>query len=99
MQTGWFCTPIQNLYSYGQPNGVVILELLIKNGVSILDMFPGTGCNILSVGKLQFCKQPFEIIQGEITFKNTVRCVNKYNVVPVLRIVSLTCLRAWFCAF
>ena len=34
--------------------------------------------------KLQFCKQPFEIIQGQIAFKNTVQCVNKQTVVLLL---------------
>ena len=29
-------------------------------------------------------KQPFEIIQGQIDFKNTVQCVNKQTVVPLL---------------
>ena len=40
-----------------------------------------TGYNISNARKLQFCKQPFEIIQGQITFKNTVQCVNKQTVV------------------
>ena len=38
--------------------------------------------------KLQFCKQPFELIQGQIAFKNMVQCINKQTVVllfhPVL---------------
>ena len=35
------------------------------------------GNNISNARKLQFCKQPFEIIQGQIAFKNTVQSVNK----------------------
>ena len=31
--------------------------------------------------KLQFFKKPFEIIQGQIAYKNTVQCVNKQTVV------------------
>ena len=57
------------------PNKVMILEL-IKNRVSILETFPGTGCNVSNTGMLQLCKQPFEIIQGEIAFKNMVQCIN-----------------------
>ena len=34
--------------------------------------------------KLHFCKQPFESIQGQIAFKNTVQCVNKQTVVLLL---------------
>ena len=40
-----------------------------------------TGYNISNAQKLQFCKQPFEIIQGQIAFKNTVQCVNEQTVV------------------
>ena len=43
-----------------------------------------TGYNILNTRKLQFCKQPSEIIQGQIAFKNTVQCVNKQTVVLLL---------------
>ena len=43
-----------------------------------------TGYNISNARKLQFCKQPFEIIQGQIAFKNTVQCVNKQTVVLLL---------------
>ena len=43
-----------------------------------------TGYNFSNARKLQFCKQPFEIIRGQIAFKNTVRCVNKQTVVPLL---------------
>ena len=43
--------------------------------------FSRTGYNISNARKLQFCKQPFEIIQGQIAFKNTVQCVNKQTVV------------------
>ena len=32
-----------------------------------------TRYNISNARKLQFCKQPFEIIQGQIAFKNTVQ--------------------------
>ena len=56
-------TPIYYLYGYVPPNGVMILKLLIKNGVSISEAFSRTGYNISNVRKLQFCKQPFEIIQ------------------------------------
>ena len=44
----------------------------------------GTGYNISNARKLQFCKQPFDIIQGQIAFKNTVQCVNKQTVVLLL---------------
>ena len=53
-------------------NGVVILKLLITNGLSISEAF-----SIFSnARKLQFCKQPFEIIQGQIAFKNMVQFTN-----------------------
>ena len=42
------------------------------------------GYNISKARKLQFCKQPFEIIHGQIAFKNTVQCVNKQTVVLLL---------------
>ena len=66
-------TPIPYLYGYVPPNGVVILKLLIKNGVSISEVFSRTGYIISNGRKLQFGKQPFEIIQGHIAFKNTVQ--------------------------
>ena len=77
-------TPIHYQYGYVPPNGVVILKLLIQNGVSILEAFSRTGYNISNARKLQFCKQPFEIIQGQIAFKNTVQCINKQSVVLLL---------------
>ena len=77
-------TPIHYLYRYVPPNGVVILKLLIFNGVSISEAFSRTGYNISNAGKLQFCKQPFGIIQGQIAVKNTVQCVNKQTVVILL---------------
>ena len=40
---------------YVPPNEVVNLELLIKKGVSILEMFPGTGYSIPNAQKLQLC--------------------------------------------
>ena len=70
-------TPIHYLYGYVPPYGVVILKLLILNGVSISEAFSRTGYNISNARKIQFCKQPFEIIQGQIAFKKTVQCVNK----------------------
>ena len=60
---------------------ILILKLLIQNGLFISEAFSRTGYNILNARKLQFCKQPFEIIQGQIAFKNTVQCVNKQTVV------------------
>ena len=77
-------TPIHYLYGYVPPNWVVILKFLIQNGVSISEAFSRTGYNISNARKLQFCKQPFEIIQGQIACKNTVQCVNKQTVVPQL---------------
>ena len=53
----------------------------LENGVSISEAFSRTGYNISNARKLQFCKQPFEIIQGQVAFKNTVQCVNKQTVV------------------
>ena len=47
-----------------------------------------TGYNISNERKLQFFKQPFEIIHGQIAFKNTFQCVNKQTVVLLLRPVS-----------
>ena len=70
-------TPLHYLYGYVPPNGVVILKLLIWNGVSISEEFSRAGYNISNARKLQFCKQPFEIIQGQIAFKNTDQCVHK----------------------
>ena len=58
------------------PNGAVILKLLIQNGLFISEAFSRTGYNILNARKLQFCKQPFEITQGQIASENTVQCVN-----------------------
>ena len=66
------------------PNGVVILKLLIYKGVSISEAFSRTGYNFSNARKLQFGKQPFEIIQGQIAFKNTVQCVNKQIVALLL---------------
>ena len=77
-------TPIHYLYGYVPPKGVVILKLLIWNGVSILEAFSRTGYKISNARKLYFCKQPFESIQGQIAFKNTVQCVNKQTVVLLL---------------
>ena len=51
-------TPIHYLYGYVPPNGV-----------SISEVFCRTGYNISNTQKLQFYKQPFEIIQGQIAFK------------------------------
>ena len=50
-------------------------------GISISEAFSRTGNNISNARKLQFCKQPFEISQGQIAFKNTVQCVKKQTVV------------------
>ena len=77
-------THIHYLYGYVPPNGVVILKLLVQNGVSISEAFSRTGYNISNARKLQFCKQPFEIIQGQTAFKNTVQCVNKQTVILLL---------------
>ena len=74
-------TPIHYLYGYVPPNGVVILKLL---GVSISEAFSRTGFNMSNARKLHFSKQPFEIIQGQIAFKNTVQCVNKQTVILLL---------------
>ena len=84
---GWWPgegTPIHYLYGYVPPNGVVILKLPIQNGVPISEAFSRMGYNISNAQKLQFCKQPFEIFQGQIAFKNTVQCVNKQTVVLLL---------------
>ena len=42
----------------------------LERAVSISEAFSRTGYNISNARKLQFCKQPFEIIQGEIPFNN-----------------------------
>ena len=36
--------------------------------------------NISNARKLQFCKQPFKIIQGEIAFKYTVQCIYRQTI-------------------
>ena len=77
-------TPIHQLYRFVPLNGVVILKLLVQNGVSISEAFSRTGYNISNARKLHFCKQPFESIQGQIAFKNTVQCVNKQTVTLLL---------------
>ena len=77
-------TLIHYLYGYVPPNEVVILKLPIYNGVSISEAFSRKGYNISNAQNLQFCKQPFELIQGQIAFKNTVKCVNKQTVVLLL---------------
>ena len=43
--------------------------------MSISEGFFGTGYNILNISKLQFCKQPLEIIQ-EIAVKNTSKLLH-----------------------
>ena len=48
---------------------------------TISEAFSRTEYDISNARKLQFCKQPFEIIQGQIAFKNTFQCVNKQTVV------------------
>ena len=40
------------------------------------ESFSRTGYNILNAQKLQFCTQPFKIIQEHITFKNMVQFTN-----------------------
>ena len=55
-----------------------------------------TGYNISNAPKLQFCKKPFEIIQGQIGFKNTVQCVNKQAVVLLLHPVFKRAGRVYF---
>ena len=54
-----------------------------KRGIHFRGVFR-TGYNISNASKLHFCKQPFEIIQGQIAFKNTIQCVNKQTVVLLL---------------
>ena len=82
MPRGGGGTPMHYLYGYVPPNGVMILKLRIYNGVSILEAFSRMGYNISNARNVRFCKQPFEIIQGQIAFKNTVQSVNKQTVVP-----------------
>ena len=55
-----------------------------------------SGYNVSNARKLQFCKQPFEIIQGQIAFKNTVQCVNKQTVVLLLHPVFQRARRVYF---
>ena len=62
--------------TYILPNGVVILKFLIWNGVSISEPFSRTGYNISNPRKCKFSKQPFEIIQRQIAFKNKVQLTN-----------------------
>ena len=40
----------------------------LERGQSISEAFSRTGYNIWNARKLQFCKQLFEIIQGQIAF-------------------------------
>ena len=51
---------------------------------TISEAFSRTGYNISNAWKLQFCKQPFEIIQEQIAVKNMVQCINKQTVVLLL---------------
>ena len=55
----------------------------LERGIHFRGAFQN-GYNISNARKLQFCKQPFEIIQGQIAFKNTVQCVYKQTVVLLL---------------
>ena len=50
---------------------------------------------ISNARKLQFCKQPFEIIQEQIAL-NTVQCVNKQTVVLLMHPVFWRAGRAFF---
>ena len=53
---------------------------------TLSEAFFRTGYNISNARKLHFCKQTFEIIQGQIAFKHTVQCVNKQTVVRFLHL-------------
>ena len=56
----------------------------LERGIHFRGIFARAEYNISNARKLQFCKQPFEIIQGQIAFKNTVQCVNKQTVILLL---------------
>ena len=71
-------------YSHKLPIRVCAAQRGRDFGVSISEAFSRTGYNISNARKLQFCKKPFEIIQGQIAFKNTVQCVNKQTVMLLL---------------
>ena len=60
----------------------------LERGRSISEAFSRTGYNFSNARKLYFCKQPFEIVQGQIAFKNTVQCVNKQTVVLLLHLTT-----------
>ena len=77
--------PLRRSAGEATPNGVVILKLLILNGVSMSEAFSRTGYNIsVERTKAPVFRQPFEVIQGQIAFKNTAQCVNKQTVVLLL---------------
>ena len=59
----------------------MILKLLIQNGVSISEAFYRTGYNISNARKLQFCKQPFEIIYLIVADYEEafIRCISRTN--------------------
>ena len=80
-------TPIHYLYRFEAPD-------LERDTIS--EAFSITGYNISNARKLQFCKQPFEIIRGQIVFKNTVQCVNNQTVVLLLHPVFQRAGRAYF---
>ena len=60
------------------PPGGTPIEYLTGDGIVIWSPW----FNISKTRKPQFCKLPFEIIQGEIAIKNTVQCINKQIVAP-----------------
>ena len=71
-------------YSHTLPIRVCAAQRGLHFEAPISEAFPRTGYNTSNARKLQFCKQPFETIQGQITFKNTVQCINKQTVILLL---------------
>ena len=60
----------------------------LRTGYPFQRHFFRTGCNISNAWQLQFCTQPFQIIQGQIALKNDVQCVNKQTVVLLLHSIK-----------
>ena len=77
-------TPQMARYHSLEERKLPIASHLPRGGGGLLPYITRTGYNISNARKLQFCKQPTEIIQGQIAFKNTVQCVNKQTAVLLL---------------
>ena len=55
----------------------------LERGIHFRDL-SWNGVYISNARKFQFCRQSFEIIQGEIALKNTLQCVKEQTVARLL---------------